>query len=164
MAVFRLGQQLTAADRRPIGLYIVWRILDRVYLRWIVGSELPREVVCGPGLLLHHAGRGIVLHPHTVLGEDVNMYHGVTIGQRGPGRPPIIGDRVYLGVGATVIGPITVGDDAKIGAGAVVVTDVPAGATMVGVPAVQVSLRAPVVTVAAAGPQPAVRAAPAPLS
>lgn len=142
VAVFRLGQYAHAARRRRIVLYVLWKILDRVYMRWMVGAEMPSSVVCGPGLLLHHGGRGIVLHPDAVLGEDVNMYHGVTVGQAGPERPPLIGDRVYFGVRASVLGTITVGDDAKVGAGAVVVHDVEPGTTVVGVPARPVEQRA----------------------
>jgi serine O-acetyltransferase len=139
--VFRIGQFAYADKRRRLPVYAAWRILDRFYMRWCVGCDMPPSVRCGPGLLLHHAGRGVVLHPKAILGADINMYHGVTIGQAGPDRPPIIGDRVYLGVRSSVLGPISVGDDAKIGAGAVVVRDVAGATTVVGVPAKAVADR-----------------------
>jgi serine O-acetyltransferase len=136
--VFRLGQFAFADKRRRLLAFVVWKILDRFYLRWMVGAELPPTVQCGPGLMVHHAGRGIVLHPDTVIGARLNIYHGVTIGQAGPGRPPIVGDDVYLGVDAKLLGPVTVASNVSVGAGAVVVRDVPANRTVVGVPAREV--------------------------
>jgi serine acetyltransferase len=133
--VFRLGQY--AIDK---GLLVrtLWRMINLVYVQLLIGAELPPTVQCGPGLCLRHAGRGVILHPDTKMGADVWLYHRVTIGQRGPGRCPSLGDRVYVGTGATIIGPITIGDDAKIGAGAVVTKDVPARCVARGVPAIVV--------------------------
>ena len=81
---------------------------------------------------------GVVIGETSVIGDDVTLYHGVTLGgvTWSPGkRHPTVGDGVVMGAGAQVLGPITVGRDARIGANAVVLKDVPPGATMVGIPA-----------------------------
>ena len=80
---------------------------------------------------------GVVIGETAIIGDDVLMYHQVTLGGRARGRfkrHPTIGNRVLIGAGAKVIGDITVGDDAKIGANALVVKDVAAGAVVVGIP------------------------------
>jgi len=136
VAVFRLGQY---AITKPAPVRVAWSILDLVYTRLLIGAELPPQVRCGPRLTLLHAGRGVILHPDVRLGADARIYHRVTIGIRGEGPPPVIGNRVYVGSGAAILGPVTVGDDARIGAGAVVTKDVPAGFTARGVPAVMVA-------------------------
>jgi serine O-acetyltransferase len=136
VAVFRLGQY---AITKPAPVRVAWGILDLVYTRLLIGAELPPQVRCGPRLTLLHAGRGVILHPDVRLGADVRIYHRVTIGIRGAPPPPLLGDRVYVGTGAAILGPVRVGDDARIGAGAVVTKDVPPGFTARGVPAVMVS-------------------------
>jgi serine O-acetyltransferase len=81
----------------------------------------------------------VVIGETAIIGDDCLFYHGVTLGGqgdvRGDRRHPQVGNRVTIGAGAIILGPITIGDDALIGAGAVVVADVPAGRTAVGVPA-----------------------------
>lgn len=129
---FRLGQYV--AGRRNLLLRAVWRPLDFVYLRLLIGAELPPVIECGPGLRLPHAARGIILHPDVRLGSGVTLFHRVTIGERHDGVP-VIGDGVFVGAGAAVIGGIKVGNKARVGAGAVVLCDVPEGCTAVGVPA-----------------------------
>lgn len=85
---------------------------------------------------LCHQGFGIVITPFAKLGKGTYIQHGVTIGvNEDTKEAPIIGDNVRIGAQAIIIGGITIGDNAIIGAGAVVVKDVPAGATVVGVPA-----------------------------
>ncbi|MEZ0166641.1 serine O-acetyltransferase [Kineococcus sp. LSe6-4] len=137
LGVWRLGQ---AVHRRPgLAATLLRRlhtVCDAVWVRGLIGAELPREIDCGAGLRLPHGGRGVILHPDTRIGAGVTLYHRVTVGVSGPGRPPVIEDGAYVGAGATIIGPVVVGPGAKIGAGAVVVDDVPGGATAVGVPAV----------------------------
>lgn len=134
---FRLAGWAKAAagvHARVVGL------LARLWLRRLrrtLGINLPWATEVGPGLLIGHAG-GIVINAAAVIGRDCNISHNVTIGvARGSRRPgvPTIGDRVYIGPGAVLIGAITIGDDAAIGANAVVTRDVPAGASAVGVPA-----------------------------
>jgi len=99
------------------------------------GISIPVMARVGPGLRIHHFG-GIVFHPEVVVGADCTIYHGVTLGDMGVATgAPRIGDRVMIGAGAKILGPIEVGDDAKIGANAVVLTSVPEGGLAVGVPA-----------------------------
>jgi len=101
--------------------------------------QLPTVARIGPGLYLPHLG-AIVIGSGCVVGRNCTIAHNVTIGHGG-GRSrsgsgnPVIGDRVYIGPGAILIGPITVGDDALIGAGAVVVKSVPPCGVVVGNPA-----------------------------
>jgi serine O-acetyltransferase len=94
------------------------------------------EIACedvGTGLVISH-GHGSILSARSI-GRNCWVHHEVTIGWRHDGGQPTIGDDVFIGAGAKVIGGVHVGDGAKIGANAVVVKDVPAGATAVGVPA-----------------------------
>lgn len=99
------------------------------------GIRVPARARIGPGFYIGHFG-SIILHHDTVMGARCSVTTGVTIGSLGGGRDgvPRIGDDVFIGTGAKVLGPITVGDGARIGANAVVVEDVPPGATVVGVP------------------------------
>jgi serine O-acetyltransferase len=101
--------------------------------------ELPPQAQIGPGLFIAHTGY-VVLGPRVVLGRHCTLTQGVTIGHAGGGDQswlecPVIGDRVYVGPGAAVIGPVTVGDDALIGVNAVVTRDVPPRGVAVGNPA-----------------------------
>ena len=107
-----------------------------VFVEWIMGIELGYRNVVGKRLRLYH-GAGLVVHPWAILGDDVILRHGVTIGFRRStdNRVPVLGNRVEVGCGATILGAIAIGDDARIGAGAVVMRDVPAGATATGNPA-----------------------------
>lgn len=143
LLVFRVGQFAYASESSPArALRPWWRLVDRIYLQTIVHAELPPQCGCGPGLELPHAGRGVVVHYSARLGEDLRVYHRVTIGGTG-GRAPSIGDGVSIGAGAFVFGPIEVGDHVQIGANAVVVKDVEPWATVAGVPAEVVRVRTP---------------------
>ena len=98
------------------------------------GIEIPYTVALGRRVRIEHQG-GIVVHGNAVIGDDVIIRQGVTIGNRHLDRPddaPVIGARVNIGSGAAVLGAITVGDDVAIGANAVVLDDVPAGCTVTG--------------------------------
>ena len=94
-------------------------------------AEIPRSTS------FSHYGSGVVIHRNAVLGENVIVAHGVTIGNRMPNHAgvPVIGNNVYIGSGAYLGGGITVGDNARIGANSVVIKDVPANCTAVGNPA-----------------------------
>ena len=89
----------------------------------------------GAGFYISHSG-GIHIHPDVVIGTNCNLTHNVTIGTSAMGRPgvPQIGNDVYIGTGATIIGDIKVGNGAKIAANTLVMNNVPAGATVMGVP------------------------------
>ena len=120
------------------------RILGYV-ARWITGIEIHPGAVIGKRLFIDH-GMGIVIGETAVIGDDVTIYHNVTLGgtswKEGK-RHPTICDKAVIGSGAQILGPIIVGKNAKIGANAVVVKDVPECATMVGVPARRVGTDAP---------------------
>ena len=98
------------------------------------GIRLNREVKIGKDLHLVHSGN-IHIHPKTVIGDRCGILHEVTIGINMKGGAPIIGNDVFIGAGAKVLGEITIGDGAKIAANSLVLIDVPAGATAIGVPA-----------------------------
>ncbi len=106
----------------------------------VTGADLAWQAEVGPGLRLYHP-TGVVMGPHVSAGRRLVVQQGVTIGgDGGPGggvgSSPCLGDDVFLGAGARIIGAITVGDGVVVGANAVVVDDVPSGVTAVGVPAV----------------------------
>ncbi|WP_127571171.1 serine O-acetyltransferase EpsC [Georgenia faecalis] len=104
--------------------------------RAFTGVEIHPGAVLGRRLFIDH-GMGVVIGETAVVGEDVVMFHGTTLGGRSMThgkRHPTVGDRVVIGAGAKVLGPVVIGDGARIGANAVIVKDVPAGAVAVGVP------------------------------
>lgn len=104
--------------------------------RILTGVEIHPGAILGPGLFIDHA-TGVVIGETAEVGEDVTIYHGVTLGGSGRDtgkRHPTIGDRVIIGAGAKVLGAIKVGDDSRIGANAVVVKEVPSSAVVIGVP------------------------------
>lgn len=113
--------------------------------RILTGVEIHPGAVLGAGLFIDHA-TGVVIGETAEVGDDVTIYHGVTLGGIGSDigkRHPTIGDRVIIGAGAKVLGAIKVGDDARIGANAVVVKEVPPSAVVVGVPGQIVSRPGP---------------------
>jgi serine O-acetyltransferase len=105
--------------------------------RWLTGIEIHPGAVIGRRFFIDH-GMGIVIGETAVIGDDVTLYHGVTLGgttwNKGK-RHPTLRNGVVIGAGAKVLGPITVGEGGKVGSNAVVVKDVPDGATAVGNPA-----------------------------
>jgi len=99
------------------------------------GIRLYREVTLGSDFHLIHSGN-ISIHPQTIIGDRCGIQHGVTIGINMERQGvPTIGDDVYIGTGAVILGPINIGDGARISANSLVIMDVPAGATAIGVPA-----------------------------
>lgn len=123
--------------------------LARLTLR-LLGVDLLGTV--GPGLVLPHSTTGCVVHPDAVIGSDVTIWHGVTLGRADvwePAHPDtsiVIGNEVILGANAVVLvragQRVTVGDGAVVGANSVVTSDVPAGEVWAGNPARKVSVRA----------------------
>lgn len=107
------------------------------FTRWFTGIEIHPGATIGRRFFIDH-GMGVVIGETAEIGDDVTLYHGVTLGgtswKEGK-RHPTIGNGVVVGAGAKILGPITIGDGAKIGSNAVVVKDVPAGATAAGIPA-----------------------------
>ncbi len=105
--------------------------------RFLTGVEIHPGAELGRRVFVDH-GMGVVIGETAEIGDDVAMYHGVTLGGDDPRpvkRHPTVGDGVTLGARSTLVGDITIGDGATVGAGAVVVEDVPPGATVVGNPA-----------------------------
>lgn len=105
--------------------------------RMLTGIEIHPGARIGRRLFIDH-GMGVVIGETAEIGDDVMLYHGVTLGGRtrnGGKRHPTLGDRVLVGAGAKVLGPITIGAGTAIGANAVVTKDAPADSVLVGVPA-----------------------------
>lgn len=118
------------------------RVLSQL-ARFFTGVEIHPGATIGRRPFIDH-GSEIVIGETTVMGDDIMMYQGTTVGGRtlqvpcdvNERRHAIIGDRVMLGAGCRIIGPLTIGDDTAIGANAVVVRDVPADSIAIGMPAV----------------------------
>ena len=104
-------------------------------IRFCFCAVIPPQLEVGQNVLFAYNGLGIVIHPRCKIGDNVTIGAHVTIGGRGGPGVPIIGNNVFLGAGAKILGGIRIGDNARIGANAVVLTDVPENATAVGVPA-----------------------------
>ncbi|OIO38484.1 MAG: serine O-acetyltransferase [Candidatus Omnitrophica bacterium CG1_02_46_14] len=106
------------------------------FARWLTGVEIHPGAKIGKGLFIDH-GMGVVVGETSIIGNNVTLFQGVTLGgtgkQKGK-RHPTLGNNVVVGTGACVLGDIHVGDNVSIGANAVVVRDVPANSTVVGVP------------------------------
>lgn len=102
-------------------------------IRWYYHCDIPYTVDVS-GCYFCHKGFGTVIHPRAIIGKKVVIQHAVTIGEIDDATP-IIGDNVYIGAKATIIGGARIGNNAKIGAGDVVLKDVPDGCSAVGVPA-----------------------------
>ena len=106
--------------------------------RFMTGIEIHPGARIGSGVFIDH-GMGVVIGETAEVGDDVMLYHGVTLGGRSlerVKRHPTVGSRVTIGAGARVLGPVYIGDDVQIGANSVVVKDIPAGAIATGIPAV----------------------------
>ena len=104
--------------------------------RVLTGVDIHPGALLGSGLFIDHA-TGVVIGETAEVGDDVTLYHGVTLGGSGADtgkRHPTVGDRVVIGAGAKVLGAIKIGEDSRIGANAVVVKPVPSGSVVVGVP------------------------------
>jgi len=117
-------------------LFFLGRLISQIG-RFVSGIEIHPGATIGKNLFIDH-GMGVVIGETATIGDHVTIYHGVTLGgvSARPGkRHPQIGNNVIIGSGAQLLGPILVGDNARIGSNAVVVKDVPESATMVGVPA-----------------------------
>ncbi len=131
----RLAHRLTHRLWK-IGFKWLARFLSHL-ARWFTGVEIHPGATIGRRFFIDH-GMGVVIGETAEVGDDVTLYHGVTLGGtswREGKRHPTLGNGVVVGAGAKILGPIHIGDNAKIGSNAVVVKDVPADATAVGIPA-----------------------------
>ncbi len=124
-------------------LYLLGRLLSNL-ARFFTGIEIHPGAVIGQRFFIDH-GSGVVIGETSMIGDDVTIYHDVTLGGIAPAvdsdaqvnrkRHPTLGDDVIVGSGAQVLGPITVGKGARVGANSVVLKDVAPGVTVVGIPA-----------------------------
>jgi serine O-acetyltransferase len=143
----RLEVFLVYSGLHAIWVYRIahWLWIRKLYFlaRWLsqaacilTGVEIHPGSTIGPGLFIDH-GMGVVIGETAEIGVDVTLYHGVTLGgtslEKGK-RHPTLGDRVVVGAGAKILGPIKIGNDSRIGANAVVVQSVPENSVVVGVP------------------------------
>jgi len=139
MIVYRMGNIIHYKVKIPIVRQILWfiyRIFDLVFVKIIARVDISALCKVGSNLRLPHGGNGVIINGETVIGNGVCIHQQVTIGNVNNKKgSPSIGNDVFIGAGARVLGPIKIGDYAKIGANAVVLQDVPEGATAVGVPA-----------------------------
>ena len=124
-------------------MYLLARIFSQTS-RFVTGIEIHPAAEIGKNLFIDH-GMGVVIGETSKIGDNVTLYHAVTLGgvspsidsdsQRMVKRHPTLKDNVVVGSGAQILGPVTIEDNAKVGANAVVVKDVPKDAIMVGIPA-----------------------------
>ncbi|MBR5154235.1 MAG: serine O-acetyltransferase [Alphaproteobacteria bacterium] len=121
-----------------------WKLSARLISllgRWLTGVEIHPAAKIGKNFFIDH-GMGVVIGETSKIGDNVTMYHGVTLGgtssynsKKGEKRHPSVDDNVIIGAGALILGPINIGKNSKIGANATVVKDVKANTTVVGVAA-----------------------------
>lgn len=117
-------------------MFVLARLISQI-ARNLTGIEIHPGAKIGRGLFIDH-GMGVVIGETAEVGDNVTIYHGVTLGGTGKDkgkRHPTVGNNVVIGAGAKVLGPITIGDNVKIGANAVVLKNVPPNVTVVGIPA-----------------------------
>jgi serine O-acetyltransferase len=137
MAIYRFGRWRYTIGPRILRLpfSFLYKLLKPVS-EVLTGIELPCEATLGRRFRIDHFG-GIIISGDAVFGDDCVVRNGVTVGLRSTGErgSPVIGNRVDIGAGAKLLGPIRIGDDVAIGANAVVIRDVPSNSIAVGVPA-----------------------------
>ncbi|BDI22357.1 serine O-acetyltransferase EpsC [Herbiconiux sp. L3-i23] len=128
---YRFAHRLWRAELRFLA-----RVVSQL-ARFFTGIEIHPGATIGRRFFIDH-GMGVVIGETAEVGDDVMLYHGVTLGGTSAEhvkRHPTVGDRVVIGAGATLLGPITIGADSVVGAGAVVLVDAPEHSLLVGVPA-----------------------------
>ena len=130
MLFYRLSHRLWNNNLKFLG-----RFVSHVG-RFMTGIEIHPGATIGRGFFIDH-GMGVVIGETAEIGDNCTLYHGVTLGGTSwakEKRHPTLGNNVIIGSGAKILGPFTVGDDSKIGSNSVVVKEVPATATVVGIP------------------------------
>lgn len=142
ITIYRFGNWIFYQFQIPIlkqMLWIIYRLID-FFLKLVLLCEIPATAKIGKGFRIDHNGNGIIIHRDAEIGENVRIFHQVTLGinsfaeQKNYGAPQI-GNNVYIGAGAKIVGKVKVGNNVRIGANCVVIEDVPEGYTAVGVPA-----------------------------
>ena len=124
VGLLRLSQALPRPLQR-LGTLALWLVCS---------ADIPARTLVGQGIRLPHGANGVVIHPSSTIGQRVTINHRVTLAGAGHAAPTVEDD-AFIGAGAVVIGGVTLGAGCRIGANAVVLTDIPPGATAVGVPA-----------------------------
>jgi serine acetyltransferase len=136
VAIFRLSQFGARATGAAASVIRLLSLPLVAFSRLQLGCEIPASLACGRRLVLAHGGRGVIVVRDAVIGDDVLMapYSALGAAYPTPGAP-VIGDGVYIGTHATVLGPVTVGNGAFLGARALVLRDIEPGGFAVGTPA-----------------------------
>jgi serine O-acetyltransferase len=140
---YRLGNSLQYTFKNKIAIvffFPIYKCMNFFFITVIAGAEIPDKCKIGNKIKLKHGAKGVIIHPDVIIGDNLRIYQQVTIGANTPRKPtgygvPKIGNNVFIGAGAKIIGPITIGDNVIIGANAVVVCDVPSNHTAIGIPA-----------------------------
>lgn len=130
MILYRVSHQLY-----KMKMFFLARFFSQ-FGRFLTGIEIHPGAQIGKGFFIDH-GMGVVVGETAEVGDNVTLYHGVTLGGTGKDtgkRHPTVGDNVVIGSGAKILGPIFIGSNSKIGANSVVLKDVPEGSTVVGIP------------------------------
>ena len=132
-----LAHRLIAHPLYKLGLPFIPRLVSQV-ARFLTGIEIHPGAKIGPGLFIDH-GMGVVIGGTAEIGKNCVLFHGVTLGGTGKHtgkRHPTVGDNVFIGTHATILGPVRIGNNVKIGAETVIINhDVPDNCTAVGAPA-----------------------------
>jgi serine acetyltransferase len=136
VAIFRLNQFGVRADGLAASVIRLLSLPLVVFSRLMLSCEVPGSLACGRRLVLAHGGRGVMIVPDAVVGDDVvfGPYSGLGVAYPAPGAP-VVGNSVYIGASVSIMGAITLGDGAFIGARALVLRDIPPGQLAVGLPA-----------------------------
>lgn len=122
--------------RKRLPLFPV-RVFCEKIVEVITSSSLPSRCRIGGGLRIQHFGQ-IMIHDSVKIGENATIYNGVTIGLQHDTdtQGPVLGDNVYVGTGAKILGPVKIGNNVSVGANAVVIRDIPDNSIAVGIPAI----------------------------
>lgn len=137
MVVYRFGRwRYTIRCRLIRAPFSFLYKLMKTFIEVVAGIDLPCETQVGRRFVIEHFG-GVIISGDAVFGDDCIVRNGVAVGLKTTGvrGAPVFGDRVDIGAGAKVLGPVRIGDDVAIGANAVVIHDVPPNSIAVGVPA-----------------------------
>lgn len=136
-SIYRLGNLIYYNIKTPLIrqlLLIIYKFLDILVVKMIGKAQIPCQTKIGKNASIVHDGNGVIISPRVIIGDNVTIFHQVTIGNKNK-KAPIIGDNVYIGAGAKILGGIRIGDNVSIGANAVVLDDIPANSIAVGIPA-----------------------------
>lgn len=137
--LYRISHKLSLSNKTIKILGLPIRILYLFYASYIIGFELHERATIGKNFKIWHRGHGSVIHPNSIIGDNVSIRHNTTIGSTqigttGTQKAPIIGDNVHIGANCCIIGEIKIGNNSIIGAGSVVTKDIPANCIAAGNP------------------------------